>query len=236
MTHKNIYTKFLIEYDKANVTSSYPSLTKYEAATILDKAYLALLAQKVTGNNPRQIAFEGDIKAIEDIRPLVKSVRHGLVKTSGYISNRYQTNIPKDSLYIVQANLDLQYGQERPMDKAEFRSWPVQIVSHDIATKFFSTPYNMPWVKQPVGYIENGFIYFLVDSMWHDLYDIINMVYTNITYIKEPKKFVGDTDETEFELSDSMAEELINLAIIMALENVESPRLQTKAQTRSLEA
>jgi len=42
--HSNIKTKFLIEYDKANVTSSYPSLTDYEIATILNKAYLALIA------------------------------------------------------------------------------------------------------------------------------------------------------------------------------------------------
>ena len=44
------------------------------------------------------------------------------------------------------------------------------------------------------------------------------------------------SDKIEFELSDSMAEELINLAIAMALENVESPRLSTKLNTRGLEA
>jgi len=33
-----------------------------------------------------------------------------------------------------------------------------------------------------------------------------------------------------------MVEELINLAIIMALENVESQRLTTKVQTRPLES
>jgi hypothetical protein len=44
------------------------------------------------------------------------------------------------------------------------------------------------------------------------------------------------SDKMEFELSDSMAEELINLAIAMALENVESPRLSTKLNTRGLEA
>ena len=40
---------------------------------------------------------------------------------------------------------------------------------------------------------------------------------------------------TEFELSDTMAEELISLAITMALENVESTRLQTKLNTLPLE-
>lgn len=44
------------------------------------------------------------------------------------------------------------------------------------------------------------------------------------------------SDDIEFELSDSMAEELISLAIAMALENVESPRLNTKLNMRGLEA
>jgi len=71
MTHKDIYTKFMIEYDKANVTSSYPSLTEYEVATVLDKAYNALIAQKITGNNIRRTVFETDVKAIADLEPLV---------------------------------------------------------------------------------------------------------------------------------------------------------------------
>ena len=42
------------------------------------------------------------------------------------------------------------------------------------------------------------------------------------------------TDNTEFELSDSMAEELVDLAILMALENVESERVKTKSATITL--
>jgi len=72
MTHKDIYTKFMIEYDKANVTSSYPSLTEFEVATVLDKAYNALIAQKITGNNVRRSTFESDTKAIADLEPLIR--------------------------------------------------------------------------------------------------------------------------------------------------------------------
>ena len=42
-------------------------------------------------------------------------------------------------------------------------------------------------------------------------------------------------DNVEFELSDTMAEELISLAVTMALENVESTRLQSKLTTMQLE-
>jgi hypothetical protein len=44
------------------------------------------------------------------------------------------------------------------------------------------------------------------------------------------------SETEEFELSDSMAEELISLAIAFALENVESPRLNSKVNMRGLEA
>lgn len=72
MTHKDIYTKFMIEYDKANLTSSYPSLTEYEVATVLDKAYNALIAQKITGNNYRRSTLESDIKSTADLEPLIR--------------------------------------------------------------------------------------------------------------------------------------------------------------------
>ena len=75
MTHQDIYIKFMIGYDKANETSSYPSLTEYEVATFLDKAYLALIAQKVTGNNSRHIGFEQDLKVTEDLGPLITTKR-----------------------------------------------------------------------------------------------------------------------------------------------------------------
>ena len=59
------------------------------------------------------------------------------------------------------------------------------------------------------------------------------------TYVKEPKKFVRNENmfgkDIEFELSDTMAEELVTLAVALALENVESPRLQTKLSTMQLE-
>ena len=72
MTYNDIYKNFLIEYDKADVSSSYPSLTNEEIAAILDKAMYALIAQKVTGNNPRKVALDMDSKAMSDIAPLIK--------------------------------------------------------------------------------------------------------------------------------------------------------------------
>ena len=56
--------------------------------------------------------------------------------------------------------------------------------------------------------------------------------------MKVPHKFVDDWEAktSEFELNDSMAEELINLAVIMSTEIVESTRLQGKINTSALES
>ena len=107
MTHRDIYTKFMIEYDKAQVTSSYPSLTEYEVATVLDKAYNALIAQKVTGNNYRRVPFEADVKAISDLQPLVESKTYGRpFSDNAVIRNQLDFNIPNDFLYYVGCRLE----------------------------------------------------------------------------------------------------------------------------------
>ena len=100
MTHKDIYTKFMIEYDKANVTSSYPSLTEYEVATVLDKAYNTLIAQKVTGNNVRRAGFESDTKSIADIEPLIRRISRTLSQDSE-VSNAKKASLPNDMLYFI---------------------------------------------------------------------------------------------------------------------------------------
>lgn len=227
MTHEDIYTKFMIEYDKAQITSSYPSLTPYEIAVILDKAYLAYIAQKLTGNNPRQAPFEADTKAIEDVRPILTS-SESMLKDFPGIENAKSCDIPSDLLYYVQSILTYSDNSIHTTD----------LISHENAKKFMKTSSNMPWIKGAVAYIEGYNIIFLYDSFDSNVYPIS----VNNTYIFKPAPFSlpkGEVDfksTTEFELSDTAVEEVINLAIIMAAENVESPRMTSKAQTRSLEA
>ena len=242
MTHSDIYTKFMIEYDKANITSSYPSLTKYEVATILDKAYLALIAQKYTGNNPRKSAFESDMKATEDLQPLINKFT-AIGRLTGDNSYTFITHtIDNLILYIIDGQIEIKESISSH-DKKEHQYENIVFVSHDVAKKFRATKTNLPWVEQPIGCIENNNVIVYIDPM--DVQYNGAQSKAEFTYIKRPAKFaigqglsVTDYDfgQTKFELSDSMAEELINLAIIMSTEIVESSRLTTKANTRPLES
>lgn len=223
MTYKDIHKKYMIEYDKENVTSSYPSLTTYEIATILDKAYLALIAQKLTGNQQR-VPFEGDIKAIEDVRNLIASKKISKSNTTLPIDNAVIYKL-SDILYFLTALVLI-----------DGKLVTTNLVNHEIAKNFMHTSTNRPWIKNSVCYIEGDNLIVLYDDYSHK-----NVGDLQLTYIKQPDKFVdhiiGKTfDDTQFELNDTMVEELISLAIIMSLETVESPRLQTKLNTKALES
>ena len=236
MTHGDIYTKFMIEYDKAGEATSYPSLTKYEIATLLDKAYLAIIAQKLVGNNIRKSGFESDVKAIEDIRPIVvtKRITDIIAAEDDAIKNAVQFKISNDLLYYITSKarykiIQLDQSIIYPIDI-------VKLINHDQAQNFVSTSTNIPWIKNPVGYLENTIFTILFDNYLSSNQTFMTIDKLILTYIQTPIKFVNDTDDKVFELSDSMAEELINLAISFALENVESSRLSSKLQTRQLES
>ncbi len=236
MTHGDIYTKFMIEYDKAGEATSYPSLTKYEIATLLDKAYLAIIAQKLVGNNVRKSGFESDVKAIEDIRPLVTTKRITDIVTAedDAIKNAVQFKISSNLLYYITSK-----ARYKIIQSDQSIIYPIDIVkliNHDQAQNFVSTSTNIPWIKNPVGYLENTIFTILFDNYLNSNQTFKTIDKLILTYIQTPIKFVNDTDDKVFELSDSMAEELINLAISFALETVESPRLSSKLQTRQLES
>jgi len=130
----------------------------------------------------------------------------------------------------------------------------VRIVSHQMAESFFASSSNIPWIKNPVCYIEDDTLYIVYDS-----YDRPQQNFCELTYVKSPNHFVKDLDSIEhsfpisyfsvnnaepaatkalyeFECNGTVAEELISLAVAFALENVESQRLNSKLNMRGLEA
>lgn len=239
MTYKDVYKKFMIEYDKADISSSYPSLTIYEVATLLDKAMLALIAQKVTGNNPRRQTLDLDMKGVADLQTLIQRKEAPNFNKDNYYSNKYFCNIidTEDILYITHVYLEVYV---KPNDLTQSRLEEVHIIPQMYSYKFEESSTNKPWIKHPVCYIAGNTINMFIGK---DMENIVsNRVY--IDYIKCPDYFsdilMRNGSENEsieiFQLSDTMCEELINLAIIFACRTVGDPRISTEMQTKSLES
>lgn len=239
MTYKDIYTKFLIEYDKADVSSSYPSLTNKEIAAILDKAMYALIAQKVTGNNPRKVALDMDSKAMSDIAPLIRTY----TLTQPLVGSTDKSVANNEFVYIYDNDTTppvyILGGKMIYNDQSEET---VQLLTSVIADKFKETAHNKPWLKEPIMYVQQTnatstkptCIHILIDSgntkkIGKSLY--IRGIMMPISFAEQKNQ-----DTTQFPLSNTVCEELINLAVIFACRNVQDPRLATVVQTKSLEA
>lgn len=231
MTYKDVYNKFMIEYDKADISSSYPSLTIYEVATLLDKATLALIAQKVTGNNPRQTSMDIDMKSISDLQSIIvnKEVNFENDTNTTGISNLHILNpYLDDLLYPIHIIINGGYTKI------------IKFIPSIYADKFYRTLNNDPWIKSPVAYMSDGSIYVLHSDDDSDFFENQELRFPML-YIKKPDKFTTNLmdktkQENEFPLSDNMCEELINLAIIFACRNISDPRISTEIQTKSLES
>ncbi len=251
MTYNDVYKKFMIEYDKADISSSYPSLTPYEAATILDKALLALITQKVTGNNPRQTVLDSDIKASSDIQQLlVTSDRvRGIGNASKQFRNEKLITPGPDLMYLIKLYITRTKQEYTPVTVEEVPDFTevAQATSSIFAEKYRQTPSNKPWLKTPMCYLENGMIHLLLDptnvekGKYADKVD--TPIYTAQYYVKKPSLFTEKTGDkynilTQMgvPLPDHTCEELVNLAIIYACKSVENPRIATEIQTKSLEA
>lgn len=239
MTYNDIYKKFLIEYDKADVSSSYPSLTNEEIAAILNKAMYALIAQKVTGNNPRKLALDMDSKAMSDIAPLIK-----------YFDTNYLASGDSESLVTANNELLFKFGDtgtpryllDGIIKYNDSDKEVVNLTTSLISDKFKETIHNKPWIKQPIMYIQSSnlndgdkVIHVLVDSRHINKENLNPQLYIRGVYMPSEFKVNQNSDEI-FLLSDTVCEELINLAVIFACRNVQDPRLTTVVQTKSLEA
>ena len=239
MTYNDIYKKFLIEYDKADVSSSYPSLTNEEIAAILNKAMHALIAQKITGNNPRKVALDMDSKAMSDIAPLIK-----------YFDTNYLASDDSESLVTANNELLFKFGDtgtpryllDGIIKYNDSDKEVVNLTTSLISDKFKETIHNKPWIKQPIMYIQSSnsndgdeVIHVFVDSRHIDKENLNPQLYIRGVYM--PSEFgVNQNSDEIFLLSDTVCEELINLAVIFACRNVQDPRLTTVVQTKSLEA
>jgi hypothetical protein len=220
---------------------------------------------------------------------LTKTRSENLEPALDVAPNVVKCTAPADMLYFLQATMndkgdstsdyDRYENSYNPIDKQNTRKLPVKLVNHEAAQKFFASAYNIPWVKNPVCYIEDRVIDVVYDPL---SLPIIagNTAELDIVYIRRPNSFVKDIENFKtngegyyityfdyshegtkdlsnnkiygtvnndpqnmtyeqrytFECNDTVAEELISLAVAFALENVESSRLNAKLNMRGLEA
>ena len=227
MTRDELHIAFKVELDKNSMSVAYggcPSFIDSEIDYWINKGYYNLLMQKFTGGTSNEVKFEGDVKRMADFERLVRT------------DNELQLKVKPNSNCVYLDNLlNREYNNRgRMFYVSSVLSWKkdniqkdatIKLLDHTQIKNFIKTYNNNPWIENPVAVIENNTLYIYYDpiSMEADEYTL------SLTYIKHPCLINNlPSDSALSELPDQTWYEVINRGVQMALENIESQRIQTK--------
>lgn len=219
MTRDQLHINFKIQMDKNSQSVAFggcPAFLPEEIDYWLNLGLFTKVSNKFTGQNSLQQSFEKSVKRIHDLEKLVQT-DESVVATKEADTNRcYITNLFNDvRMFFVDAVLN--FGKSKT---------PVLLVDHESAKRFKKSYNNNPWVDTPIATIENNTLYVYYDDieMAADSYSV------DITYVKVPTKVEDLPAEGIDELPEYMWNEVVNKAVELALEDIESKRTQTKSQ------
>lgn len=232
MTRDELHIAFKIEMDKNSQSVAYggcPAFLPEEVDYWLNKGYYDVLTTKFSGQNTTQTAFEGSVKRTADLERLVKTdtdIDVNLDEGTNRIVlsnllNRQQDN--QGRMFFIQAEL---YWT----NKGNTKNSIVSLIDHETSKRFVESYNNKPWIDRPVAVIEdNSLIIYIDNTSMKGTYKL------DITYVKHPtdiRNLPSDSGLTE--VPEYVQNEIVNKAVQLALDNIESQRIQTKSQLNTL--
>ena len=224
MTVSEIHKAFKVIMDKnaeAVAFGGCPAFLPEEIDLFLNQAFIEIVSNKFTGQNILQVPFEGSVKRVADLE--------GLVKTDTNIS---LTAIPNTNVLTLDdfSNSDTRMFYVTSILHFNNSSSICVLVSHEDARRFLKTYNNDPWIDTPVSTLENNRLKIMIDT-----YTMEPPYTMDITYVSFPPRIDSTEPTTDITVvPDRVLYEVINRAVIIALENIESRRIETKAQINNL--
>lgn len=230
MNNRTAHIQFKVILDKNAQGVAFggaPAFLPQEIDLFLNQAQDDVISNKISGNNILKLGFEGSLQRISELDKLIRTDENLIMQKNAY-NEFVLDNVHDDGNRVTIWAVTLKYGNN-------FAN--CMIVDHNTAMLFKQTYNNIPWVEVPVVVLEDNKMLLYVDPilMQQTEYAPSNNKYTiNITYIKKPTQFDYTNLDGELDLPDDVMSEVINRAVVLALENIESQRTSSKLQLNQL--
>ena len=230
MNNRTAHIQFKVILDKNAQGVAFggaPAFLPQEIDLFLNQAQDDVISNKISGNNVLKLGFEGSLQRISELDKLIRTDENIIMQKNVY-NEFVLDNVHADGNRVTIWAVTLKYGNN-------FAN--CMIVDHNTALLFKQTYNNIPWVEVPVVVLEDNKMLLYVDPilMQQTDYAPSNDKYTvNITYIKKPTQFDYTNLDGELDLPDDVMSEVINRAVVLALENIESQRTSSKLQLNQL--
>lgn len=222
MTVQEMHLSFKQGLDKFD-SKNYPNLLPEEIDLILNQAQDAFIKQRYGLNNPKQKGFEESQKRIDDLRSLIKTeILNPLSNNSKNInSNAVFVELPADYWITIQELTNITYTDCGSSVTEDVYTLPIQ---HNDYSKLIHNPFGKPTNEKILRLTtEDG-----VELLYPSGATVNNY---RLRYIKRPQKMnIRSTPKVDCELPEMVHQEIVNLSISMALENIEAQRLKNFIQ------
>jgi len=208
MTRDEMILQGRLFMDKVH-SDSYPELSKREWDVFLNESQNRFYKLRYGRNNIYGKGYEESQKRREDNKNItsikfLKEVNGVFDTTVTYFDE--ECLLPTDEVYAIYLG-----GQVKTLS---CKVWePVDVVDHDSFRELEKDPFNKPEEDSPVAvFIQEGI---LIEP---------HVEAFQVTYLRIPK----DISETQdCELSEHTHKEIVQLAVNLVIESIESPRIQT---------
>lgn len=230
MNNRTAHIQFKVILDKNAQGVAFggaPAFLPQEIDLFLNQGQDEIISNKISGNNTLRIGFEGSQQRISELDYLVRTSKN-LVAYRTTNNEFVVENVHDNGNRLTIWNLSLKYGNELAN---------CLLVDHNTAGMFKQTYNNIPWVEQPVVVLEDNTALIYVDPLLmtnKDFAPTNDRYAVDITYIKRPTRFDYTKPNDELDLPDDVMSEVINRAVVLALENIESQRTASKLQLNQL--
>lgn len=224
MTASQMHYEFKIGLDKID-SLAYPNLIAEEIDVFLNSAVDEFISQRAYGNNIRKQGIEETQKRLDDLRNITKSYNTTtFINTPNNKPNGVFVNLPSDYRHALQEDCTISYTDCHNQTVSDIGK--VIPITHDRYNKIIKDPFNKPTNDKILRLAYEG-----------DTFELISTANSTITnyslrYLRKPAVITnGPSYQTPVamincDLSESTHREIIKLAIIRALSNIESPRVE----------
>lgn len=228
MTISEMHTAFDLELDKVN-SLQYPSFTTVERDYFINQGIRKFVKTRYSGTNSKREGFEQTQKRIDDLRTLVREVSVPCTITGAIKPNGYVLTSPGLSHANFLDTYWLSLGEEvtiTPIGGSAIRQGVTEVTADEYRFEI-DNPYSSFRLHygqaKPLRIFYNNTIEFISDATY-----AVNTAY--VRYIKAPAIVSYTAPVVSCDLPEHTHDEIVALAVQMALENIEQPRYQSYSQ------
>lgn len=224
-----MHTYFKLKVNKLD-SFNYQDLLPEEIDVLLNQEQFKIIEQRAYGTNFKRQSLEETQKRTDDLKNIVTTYNSSAFTTnSNNKTNGKFVSLPTNYRHAIQEECIVSYTDCNNVTRT--KTIPVIPITHDRYNKTISDPFNEPYQDEVIRLAHSK----VGGSEVFELITDGSYTITNYTlrYLRTPVSMqYGTTYSTpstdiDCELSEHIHREIVESAANTALENVESPRVQT---------